>query len=89
MRSTNYTSTTTTKDEEIALKGLNIDLDYGSISSPYFTINGNGNAWFSGSITASEISGTFTGTLNALGGRIGDGWFFSGSSLYAVKSIDI
>ena len=87
LRSTNHT--TAENDENVTLTGLNIDLDYGSISSPYFTINGNGNAWFSGSITASEISGTFTGTLNALGGRIGDGWFFSGSSLYAVKSIDI
>lgn len=87
LRSTNYT--TAENDENVTLTGLNIDLDYGYISSPYFTISGNGDAWFSGSITASEITGTFTGTLNATGGRIGDGWVFSGNSLYAVKEIQI
>lgn len=87
LRSTNYTYTITNNDEQVALTGLNIDLDYGSISSPYFTISGNGNAWFSGTIAASEITGTFTGTLNALGGRIGDGWIFSGNVLKAVKKV--
>jgi hypothetical protein len=65
-----------------ANSGLRIDLNRGSIKSPKFNIDSNGNATFSGNLKAAGgtfsgrlkgVDGDFEGKITATSGSIG-GW---------------
>lgn len=67
IKSINYVESTI---DDFSLSGTFINMLNGTFTSKMFRIDENGNAYFKGNITGA--SGTFSGTLNATRGNIGE-----------------